>query len=155
MWHVIARNLENCDARYRISVGACFRMEFCFFRTMHDHTPGFFFLKNGHVATMPLVNYRTVNSEWHTTFCLPEVFEEIKKNNQRHRILLHHDNAKSVQEVFQDAYFEDNLIGIEKIQRKLIQTYAKVYRSPRRIFLKKNKNIFNGKYLFLFNNPDT
>lgn len=52
-----------------------------------------FFGINGHVATIPLENRKTVNSEWYTTICLPEVFEEIRKNNQRRRIILHHDNA--------------------------------------------------------------
>ncbi|GBP39648.1 Histone-lysine N-methyltransferase SETMAR [Eumeta japonica] len=31
--------------------------------------------------------------EWYTTICLPEVFEEIRKDNRRRRIFLHHDNA--------------------------------------------------------------
>ncbi|GBP22674.1 Mariner Mos1 transposase [Eumeta japonica] len=38
-------------------------------------------------------NRTTVNSEWYTTICLPEVFEEIGKNNRQRRTLLHHDNA--------------------------------------------------------------
>ncbi|CAK9815952.1 Histone-lysine N-methyltransferase SETMAR [Anthophora plagiata] len=54
-----------------------------------------FFGKSGHVATVPLENRRTVNSEWYTTICLPEVFREIRKENQRRRIILHHDNASS------------------------------------------------------------
>lgn len=54
-----------------------------------------FFSKTGHVATVPLDNQRTVNSEWYTTICLPEVFEELRKNNKRRRIILHHDNASS------------------------------------------------------------
>uniref|UniRef100_A0A0R3NWT8 Histone-lysine N-methyltransferase SETMAR n=1 Tax=Drosophila pseudoobscura pseudoobscura TaxID=46245 RepID=A0A0R3NWT8_DROPS len=49
----------------------------------------------GHVATVPLEKRRTVNSEWYTTICLPEVFGEIRKNNCRARIILHHDNASS------------------------------------------------------------
>ncbi|GBP68206.1 Histone-lysine N-methyltransferase SETMAR [Eumeta japonica] len=32
-----------------------------------------------------------VNSEWYTTICLPEVFEEIRKNNRQRRIILHDD----------------------------------------------------------------
>lgn len=54
-----------------------------------------FFGKNGRVATVPLEDRRTANSEWYTIICLPEVFEEIRKNNQRRRIILHHDNASS------------------------------------------------------------
>ena len=54
-----------------------------------------FFGKTGHVATVPLEQRRTVNSEWYTTICLPEVFEEIRKTNRRKRIILHHDNASS------------------------------------------------------------
>lgn len=52
-----------------------------------------FFGINGHVATVPLENRKTVNSDWYTTICLPEVFEQIRKTNQRRRIILHHDNA--------------------------------------------------------------
>lgn len=52
-----------------------------------------FFGINGHVATVPLENSRTVNSEWYTTICLPEVFEKIRKNSPQRRIILHHDNA--------------------------------------------------------------
>ena len=52
-----------------------------------------FFGKTGHVATVPLEERRTVNSEWYTTICLPEVFGQIRKTNKRRRIVLHHDNA--------------------------------------------------------------
>ncbi|GBP52779.1 Histone-lysine N-methyltransferase SETMAR [Eumeta japonica] len=46
-------------------------------------------------------NRKTVNSEWYTTICLPEVFKEKslqkslkdRKNNRQRRIILHHDNA--------------------------------------------------------------
>lgn len=54
-----------------------------------------FFGKTGHVATVPLEQRRTVNSEWYTTICLPEVFGEIRKANKRRRIIVHHDNASS------------------------------------------------------------
>ena len=54
-----------------------------------------FFGKTGHVATVPLEQRRTVNSEWYTTICLPEVFGEIRKTNKRRRIIVHHDNASS------------------------------------------------------------
>ena len=52
-----------------------------------------FFGKTGHVATVPLEERRTVNSEWYTTICLPEVFGQIRKTNKRRRIILHQDNA--------------------------------------------------------------
>ncbi|GBP35642.1 Mariner Mos1 transposase [Eumeta japonica] len=42
---------------------------------------------------LPLENCKTVNSEWYTTICLPELFEDIRKNNRQRRIILHHDNA--------------------------------------------------------------
>jgi histone-lysine N-methyltransferase SETMAR len=54
-----------------------------------------FFSKTGHVATIPLEQRRTVNSEWYTTICLPEVFGEIRKKKRQRRIILHHDNASS------------------------------------------------------------
>lgn len=54
-----------------------------------------FFGMSGHIATVPLVERKTVNSEWYTTTCLPKVFGEIRKNNFKRRIILHHDNASS------------------------------------------------------------
>ncbi|GBP31689.1 Mariner Mos1 transposase [Eumeta japonica] len=42
---------------------------------------------------MPPQNRKTVNSEWYTTVCLPEVFEEIRKNNQQRRIIFRRNNA--------------------------------------------------------------
>ncbi len=54
-----------------------------------------FFGKTGHVATVPLEQRRTVNSEWYTTICLPVVFQEIRKTNRQRRITLHQDNASS------------------------------------------------------------
>ncbi|CAH2097221.1 unnamed protein product [Euphydryas editha] len=37
-----------------------------------------FFNKTGHVATVALENRRTVNSDWYTTICLPEVIDELR-----------------------------------------------------------------------------
>ena len=54
-----------------------------------------FFEKTGHVAIVPLEQRRTANSEWYTTICLPAVCQEIRKNNRRKRITLHHDNTTS------------------------------------------------------------
>ncbi|GFU07200.1 histone-lysine N-methyltransferase SETMAR [Nephila pilipes] len=54
-----------------------------------------FFGINDHVATVALEQRRTVNSEWYTTICLPEVIGEIRKKQKNRRIILHHDNASS------------------------------------------------------------
>lgn len=54
-----------------------------------------FFGITGHVATVALEQRRTINSEWYTTICLPEVIEKIRQNKQKRRIILHHDNASS------------------------------------------------------------
>jgi len=54
-----------------------------------------FFAKSGHVATVALKDRRTVNADWYTTICLPEVIDEFRKNNRKRRIILHHDNASS------------------------------------------------------------
>ncbi|GBP17689.1 Mariner Mos1 transposase [Eumeta japonica] len=51
------------------------------------------FQANGHVVTVPLDNRKTIHSEWYKTICLPEVFEEIRKDNRQSRIILHHDDA--------------------------------------------------------------
>ena len=64
-------------------------------RSTLKQTVACFFGKTGHVATVPLEQRRTVNSEWYTTICLPEVFGEIRKTNKRRRIIVHHDNAGS------------------------------------------------------------
>lgn len=54
-----------------------------------------FVAKSGHVATICLEDRKTVNADWYTTICLPEVIAELRKNNLNRRILLHHDNASS------------------------------------------------------------
>lgn len=54
-----------------------------------------FVSKTGHVATVALEDRRTVNADWYTTICLPEVISELRKNNRNRRIILHHDNASS------------------------------------------------------------
>jgi [histone H3]-lysine36 N-dimethyltransferase SETMAR len=54
-----------------------------------------FFGISGYVAIVPLEERKTVNSEWYTTICLPEVLGKIRKNNRQRRIILHHDNASS------------------------------------------------------------
>ena len=54
-----------------------------------------FFGKTDHVTTVSLEQRTSVNSEWYTTMCLPEVFGEIRKRNKRRRINVHHGNASS------------------------------------------------------------
>jgi len=71
-----------------------------------------FFGKTGHVATVPMVERRTVNSEWYTTICLPEVFGEIRKTNRRRRIILHHDNASSHTSAQTTAYLSTQHIEL-------------------------------------------
>ncbi|GBP81989.1 Mariner Mos1 transposase [Eumeta japonica] len=44
-----------------------------------------------------------VNSEWYTTICLAEVFEEMRNNHQQRRKVLHHDNAKSHTTLFSEG----------------------------------------------------
>lgn len=54
-----------------------------------------FVAKGGHVATIVLEDRKTVNADWYTTVCLPQVITEFRKNNSRRRMILHHDNASS------------------------------------------------------------
>ncbi|GBP41752.1 Histone-lysine N-methyltransferase SETMAR [Eumeta japonica] len=53
-----------------------------------------FFGINEPVVAVPLENRKTINSEWYTTISVPEVFEEIRKNNRQRRIILYHDNVR-------------------------------------------------------------
>lgn len=55
-----------------------------------------FFRKGGLVAAIPLVERRTVNSEWYCEVCLPQVFTALhsqRPNAGVRRLMLHHDNA--------------------------------------------------------------
>lgn len=57
-----------------------------------------FFSMEGHVATVPLVERRTVNAEWYTGVCLPHVFQKWSEKHPRtglQGLLLHHDNASA------------------------------------------------------------
>ncbi|GBP84202.1 Histone-lysine N-methyltransferase SETMAR [Eumeta japonica] len=49
--------------------------------------------KSPYVVIALLESHKTVNLEWQATIRLPEVFEEIRRNNRQRRIILHHDNA--------------------------------------------------------------
>lgn len=53
-----------------------------------------FFSKTGHVATIALEDCKSVNDDWYTTICLPEMIAEVRKNNAEHQIILHHDNVR-------------------------------------------------------------
>lgn len=63
-----------------------------------------FFGIKGHVATVPLTKRRTINSEWYTTICLPEVFAAIRETNRQRRFILHRDNASSHTSANTNAY---------------------------------------------------
>ena len=54
-----------------------------------------FFCKTDHEVTVSVEYRRMVNSECHTTSCLPKVFVEIRKTNNRRRLIVHHGNASS------------------------------------------------------------
>ena len=51
--------------------------------------------KTVHVATILLEDRGTVNAEWYTTDCLPQVITELRKYNSKRRIILHHNHASS------------------------------------------------------------
>ncbi|GIY71164.1 hypothetical protein CDAR_472271 [Caerostris darwini] len=50
---------------------------------------------NGHGATIPLENYRTIHSEWYSRILFAKVFGEMCKNNQQCKIILSHDKVRS------------------------------------------------------------
>ena len=50
-----------------------------------------FFSYTRHVATVALEDRRTVNTDWYTTICLPEVINELRRTNRNRRIILHYD----------------------------------------------------------------
>lgn len=57
-----------------------------------------FVRRSGLIATIPLQNRRTVNAEWYTTVCLPQVFSVLKQQRPKSElrgISLHHDNASA------------------------------------------------------------
>ena len=57
-----------------------------------------FFAKSGHVATVPLLERKTVNAEWNINTCPPKVFEVWSARRPRtgtRHLLLHHDNASA------------------------------------------------------------
>lgn len=54
-----------------------------------------FFGIKGLIAIVPLEDRKTVNSDWYTSICLPIVIAEVRKNNPKRDIVLHHDNASA------------------------------------------------------------
>ncbi|CAH1998455.1 unnamed protein product [Acanthoscelides obtectus] len=54
-----------------------------------------FVSKEGHIATNPLNEQRTVTADWYTTICLPKVITELRKINPEGKIILQQDNASS------------------------------------------------------------
>lgn len=71
-----------------------------------------FVAKSGHVGTICLEDRRTVNAEWYTTICLPEVIAELRKTNKNRRVILHHDNASSHTARRTIEYLEGNKIDL-------------------------------------------
>ncbi|GBP74611.1 hypothetical protein EVAR_98478_1 [Eumeta japonica] len=62
-------------------------------RSASKRTIASFSNKTGPVATVALESCRTVNigtGNWYTTICLPEVIDELRKNNRNRRIVLLH-----------------------------------------------------------------
>jgi len=53
----------------------------------------YFFDYTGYVAIVALEDQRTVNTDWYTTICLPEVINKLRRINRNRRIILHHGNA--------------------------------------------------------------
>ncbi|GBP54882.1 Histone-lysine N-methyltransferase SETMAR [Eumeta japonica] len=53
-----------------------------------------------------------VNSEWYTTICLPEVFEEIRKDNGQRRNIVHHDNVSCHTSVETTQFLEEQKIEL-------------------------------------------
>lgn len=55
-----------------------------------------FFRRSGPIASISLVERRTVNAQWYSEVCLPAVFQELENERPSagiRGILLHHDNA--------------------------------------------------------------
>lgn len=57
-----------------------------------------FFTITGHLVTVPLTERRTVNAEWYTTVCVPQVLQKWQEKRPRtgtRGLLWHHDNASA------------------------------------------------------------
>ena len=52
-----------------------------------------FVSQTGHIATIPLVERRTVTADWYTQQCLPKVLQAARARRPNSPITLHHDNA--------------------------------------------------------------
>ena len=74
-----------------------------------------FFSKSGHVASIPLLERKTVTSEWYTNTCLPQVFESWSKRRPRtgtRGLLLHHDNASAHTAAATLDYLQENNVQL-------------------------------------------
>lgn len=79
-----------------------------------------FFGISGHVATVPLKECRTVNSDLYATMCLPEVYRIVRENNHRRRIILLHDNASSITSAQTKTFLVGQNIGHWLVIRRTV-----------------------------------
>ena len=74
-----------------------------------------FFAKSGHVATIPLVERKTVTADWYINTCLPQVFEAWSTRRPRtgtRGLLLHHDNASAHTAAATLDYLQENNVQL-------------------------------------------
>lgn len=65
-------------------------------KSMNKNMLACFFMRSGHLKSKPLKNRRTVNADWYTNVCPPEVYHCVEHKWQRTGICglqLLHDNA--------------------------------------------------------------
>ena len=75
----------------------------------------FFFCKSGHVASIPLLERKTVNAEWYINTCLPEVIEAWSScgpNMGARGLMLHHDNATTHTVAVTVDYVQENHVQL-------------------------------------------
>ncbi|GBP86601.1 hypothetical protein EVAR_66558_1 [Eumeta japonica] len=77
-----------------------------------------------HRMAVLLDNRRTVNSEWYTTICLPEIFEGIRKNNRQRRVI-HHDNACCHTSAEATRFFGSNRRFVYELEKYRVRFLAK------------------------------
>jgi [histone H3]-lysine36 N-dimethyltransferase SETMAR len=71
-----------------------------------------YFGKSGHIATIELEGRRTVNAEWYTTICMPEVLSALRHGSPNRRILLHEDNAPAHKAKLTQAFYAHNKVEL-------------------------------------------
>ena len=59
-----------------------------------------FFGYTGHVTTVGLEDRRTVNTDWYTSICLPEVINELRRTNRNRRIMTTPAVTQHVKSIF-------------------------------------------------------